>query len=110
MFSPPPSNGSPTAASTTARGAPTAESTAAGSAARTGRRTTEPSVIVVGRFTCRTYYALVGARPLALAARAAAATAARAVPARAAVLAGLARRSILRPLDELLGRDHRVAF
>src|SRR3954454_2353745 len=88
------------------RGSPIAESTTARSASRTGRRTTEPSVIVVGRFTCRTYYGLVRARPLALAARAAA-TAAACVTARTAVFAGLTRRGVLRPLDELLGRDHR---
>src|SRR3954454_9091048 len=91
------------------RGSPIAESTTARSASRTGRRTTEPSVIVVGRFPRRTYYALVGARPLALAAGAAA-TAAATVTAGTAILARLARRGILRPLDELLRRDHGVAF
>src|SRR4051812_28952815 len=91
-------------------GSPIAESTTARTASRTERRTTEPSVTVFGRFTRRTYYALVGARPLALAAGAAATAAATTVTAGTAILARLARRGILRPLDELLRRDHGVAF
>ena len=47
------------------------------------------------------------ARPFALAARAAAAAAAARRRGAGRVLAGLARRGVLRPLDELLGRDHR---
>src|SRR5690242_14835855 len=76
------------------------ESTTARSPSRNSRRTTTPSVSVVGGFTPPTV--LLGASLLPLAARAAA-TAAAVAP--RALLARLARRGVLRPLDELLGRD-----
>src|SRR5207253_1692405 len=70
------------------------------SSSRSSRRTTTPSVKLVGGFTPPTLF-----RPalLPLAARTAA-TAAAAVTTRP-LLARLARRGILRPLDELLRRD-----
>src|SRR3954470_19469301 len=53
---------------------------------------------------------LLAARAFALAARAATASAPTALPPGTAVLAGLAWRGVLRPLDELLGGDHLLAL
>ncbi len=80
-------------------------STAARSPSRSCRRTTTPSVIVSGGCTPpEANYLLVGTRAFAVATRPT--RAAATVTARAAILAGLARRGVLRPLDELLRRDH----
>src|SRR5690242_17775923 len=89
----------------TMSGSAIVERTTARSPSRRSRRTTTPSVSVAGGFTPPT---LFRARLLALPPRAAA-TAAAAVPARP-LLAGLARRGVLRPLDELLRRHERAVL
>ena len=87
------------------------ERTTARSPSRNSRRTTTPSVsrasggsapTVSDTYFCRRYSLR---EPCALTARAAAAAAACRRRAAGAILAGLARRGVLRPLDELLRGD-----
>src|SRR3954447_2554479 len=98
---------------------PIVERTAARSPSRNSRRTTTPSVSVRGGRRamvsdtrwCQTPLAeLFAPRAFTLTAGATTATAAGTVAPWAAVLAGLARRGVLRPLDELLGADQVLAL
>src|SRR5260221_6328323 len=94
MFSQRCTSGSRIVASTTAR-----------SPSRNCRRTTTPSVSASGSCTPPdATYPLLGTRAFAVATRPTRASAT--IATRPTILARLTRRGVLRPLDELLGRDH----
>src|SRR3954469_8122777 len=86
------------------------ERTTARSLSRILRRATTPSVSGSGGLMPPTYYSLrVPSRSRSRRGRRAAGASAVAVAA-GALLAGLARRGVLRPLDELLRGDHRLTL